>query len=1081
MAGRIIPSWMRNVRMNEEIIETRSGADAAADIRHQDRNIDGRAQPRLRQLENTIRSSLYKAYAKANGKVRPNSAAGMRRHADIESKRAWTAWAQEAHLPYEQRDTALERLRAWRRAVPRPSLIDLSNLGLKTAPPNLPEGVVINVDGNPLSTLNAWRDWASVSGLSETEAAGRHNALQALNQWYDADPRPDVLDLNALGLRSLPADFPPVGRLILASNDLEAMPELPATLRALDISQNRRLTTIGSLPANLEQLHAALSPIERLQQLPDTLAELDLNMHDDQPRLALDLSALPRGLRVLKLSNRVLNEELLRSVARCESLQHLNLAGNGLAELPLVPAGILILDIAANNLKRLPGLPPALVNLNARNNELGQLELTDAAFPMLEDLDASENALRNLPNIPSTIRRLNVRQNMLTRLPDLPDGLEVLAASGNRLSQLPGLPRQLRVLEIASNEIRNLPELPDTLIRLDASNNELDKIMAPLRQIEELNVRRNQLEWLPRIPPSLRKLDASDNNLHDLPPLPRELHELNVSLNGLRQIPELPADLRVLNISDNLLETLPSLPEGLIELDARNTSITQLNGPLPSGLRICDISLNNFTELPPIPDTVHTLIVNRNNLSGLPRLPDGLLHLEARSNRLVSLENLPDTLRVIDLSRNSLASLPRFNGRPTLLDLQRNLFDTLTLDMDSYGPDCHVNVRGNLFTVHTQDRLILISLMHEDESANLPRITYDLPAPALLRRQIANWYPDDQTRLRAMAHWHDVPDDGSFEAFSGFLERLSETTHFSNAILLADITQWLDRLAMDQELRNSTMVLSAEALGHCDDRITLSFNHMKMLDLAAQINSGAYDERLPEVIALARGWYRMERLELFARRKIEEQTAAHEAWQGDEAATPRPPLPDDVEVYLALQVRLRRLLALPIDDAGMLFENIAALSEEDYTAAAREVIASERDGFVRYLALQWSPWLELLKRLDPENYENAQERIVDQLSSDQYHQSINARLASFEIEEPGGERDIEIQLGRVISDEIREREIVDLTRHLLESRGLVDLLDRPALPDINDATAIPENPHAAHDGQANQPEAQGHPQYPRHP
>jgi hypothetical protein len=43
--------------------------------------------------------------------------------------------------------------------------------------------------------------------LSEEEAAGRHLALRAVDQWIDADPKPAELVLSGLGLRSLPRLF----------------------------------------------------------------------------------------------------------------------------------------------------------------------------------------------------------------------------------------------------------------------------------------------------------------------------------------------------------------------------------------------------------------------------------------------------------------------------------------------------------------------------------------------------------------------------------------------------------------------------------------------------------------------------------------------------------------------------------------------------------------------------------------------------------------------------------------------------------------------------------------------------------
>jgi hypothetical protein len=758
--------------------------------------------------------------------------------------------------------------------------------------------------------------------------------------------------------------------LDIAGNALETVTDLPDTLRTLDISRNPRLTAVANLPANLEQLHAASTPFDELAQLPATLLELDLNTDVDRHRTPLDLSRLPRHLRVLKLSGRLLNATLPDIAALCPDLQHLNLASNGLTEIPRLPHGIRILELQANELRNLAALPRTLVKLNVSSNRLPAMNLNESAFPMLEHLDASGNELIVLDSIPSTVRHLNVGGNSLFRLPTLSNSLETLKAHGNSLTYLPPLlPQRLRVLEIASNGIESLPdELPTTLIKLDVGNNELRTITAALPPLVELNVRANHLKWLPRLPLSLEKLDASDNDLSRLDDLPDGLTELHVNGNRLEQIPPLPATLRVLKIHDNPLENLPALPAGLSELNASNIGLTLLNHRLPRELRICDISLNNFMNFPSIPDAVMTLIVSESNLHSLPPLPDGLLHLDASRNRLTQVQNLPASLQVINFSRNGLQTLPS--------------------DLFSYGRDCQVNLQSNPFNEFALDRLISISLMNEGELERLPTITYDLPNRAMLRGHVAAWYPDTPTRQRAMEHWHDVPDDDSFGAFGNFLEQLRETAQFSNQGLRTDIVKWLDRLATNRELRDATMALSVEALGSCNDRITLSLNRMKMLDLAAQINAGDYDDRLPDMMGLARSWFRLERLEVFARRKIEEQTAAYEEWRARAAAgTSAPPgyrRPDDVEVYLALQVRLRQRLGLFIDDAGMLFEQIANLSSEDYSDAERYVLASEQDDFVRYLTLQWSPWTELLKRLNPDGYEAAEDKILDYLGGADY-------------------------------------------------------------------------------------------------
>jgi E3 ubiquitin-protein ligase SspH2 len=77
-------------------------------------------------------------------------------------------------------------------------------------------------------------------------------------------------------------------------------------------------------------------------------------------------------------------------------------------------------------------------------------------------------------------KRLNLNSLGLTKLPELPEGLETLYCDNNNLTQLPELPEGLKELYCSYNNLTQLPELPEGLKGLDCDNNNL-----PYENLEE--------------------------------------------------------------------------------------------------------------------------------------------------------------------------------------------------------------------------------------------------------------------------------------------------------------------------------------------------------------------------------------------------------------------------------------------------------------------------------------------------------------------------------------------------------------------------------------------------------------------
>ncbi len=363
---------------------------------------------------------------------------------------------------------------------------------------------------------------------------------------------------------------------------------------------------------------------------------------------------------------------------------------------------------------------------------------------------------------------LNVGESGLTTLPDcLPAHITTLVIPDNNLTSLPALPPGLLELSIFSNPLTHLPALPSGLCKLWIFG--------------------NQLTSLPVLPPGLQELSVSDNQLASLPALPSELCKLWAYNNQLTSLPTLPSGLQELSVSDNQLASLPTLPSELYKLWAYNNRLTSLPA-LPSGLKELIVSGNRLTSLPVLPSELKELMVSGNRLTSLPMLPSGLLSLSVYRNQLT---RLPESL--IHLSSETTVNL---EGNP-LSERTLQALREITSAPGYSGPIIRFDMAG----------------------ASAPRETRALHLAA------ADWLvPAREGEPAPADRWHMFGQEDNADAFSLFLDRLSETENFiKDAGFKAQISSWLAQLAEDEALRANTFAMATEATSSCEDRVTFFF------------------------------------------------------------------------------------------------------------------------------------------------------------------------------------------------------------------------------------------------------------------
>ncbi|ECY0155209.1 SPI-2 type III secretion system effector E3 ubiquitin transferase SspH2 [Salmonella enterica subsp. enterica serovar Reading] len=518
---------------------------------------------------------------------------------------------------------------------------------------------------------------------------------------------------------------------------------------------------------------------------------------------------------------------------------------------------------------------------------------------------------------------LNVGESGLTTLPDcLPAHITTLVIPDNNLTSLPALPLELRTLEVSGNQLTSLPVLPPGLLELSIFSNPLTHLPALPSGLCKLWIFGNQLTSLPVLPPGLQELSVSDNQLASLPALPSELCKLWAYNNQLTSLPMLPSGLQELSVSDNQLASLPTLPSELYKLWAYNNRLTSLPA-LPSGLKELIVSGNRLTSLPVLPSELKELMVSGNRLTSLPMLPSGLLSLSVYRNQLT---RLPESL--IHLSSETTVNL---EGNP-LSERTLQALREITSAPGYSGPIIRFDMAG----------------------ASAPRETRALHLAA------ADWLvPAREGEPAPADRWHMFGQEDNADAFSLFLDRLSETENFiKDAGFKAQISSWLAQLAEDEALRANTFAMATEATSSCEDRVTFFLHQMKNVQLVHNAEKGQYDNDLAALVATGREMFRLGKLEQIAREKV--RTLA---------------LVDEIEVWLAYQNKLKKSLGLTSVTSEMRFFDVSGVTVTDLQDAELQVKAAEKSEFREWI-LQWGPLHRVLERKAPERVNALREKQI---------------------------------------------------------------------------------------------------------
>ncbi|EHE2942595.1 E3 ubiquitin--protein ligase [Salmonella enterica] len=405
------------------------------------------------------------------------------------------------------------------------------------------------------------------------------------------------------------------------------------------------------------------------------------------------------------------------------------------------------------------------------------------------------------------------------------------------------------------------------------------------------------------------------------------------------------------------------LNNGNAVLNVGESGLTTLPDCLPAHITTLVIPDNNLTSLPALPPELRTLEVSGNQLTSLPALPSGLKELIVSGNRLTSLPVLPSELKELMVSGNRLTSLPMLPSGLLSLSVYRNQLTRLPESLIHLSSETTVNLEGNPLSERTLQALREITsapgysgpiIRFDMAGASAPRETRALHLAA------ADWLvPAREGEPAPADRWHMFGQEDNADAFSLFLDRLSETENFiKDAGFKAQISSWLAQLAEDEALRANTFAMATEATSSCEDRVTFFLHQMKNVQLVHNAEKGQYDNDLAALVATGREMFRLGKLEQIAREKV--RTLA---------------LVDEIEVWLAYQNKLKKSLGLTSVTSEMRFFDVSGVTVTDLQDAELQVKAAEKSEFREWI-LQWGPLHRVLERKAPERVNALREKQI---------------------------------------------------------------------------------------------------------
>ncbi len=444
--------------------------------------------------------------------------------------------------------------------------------------------------------------------------------------------------------------------------------------------------------------------------------------------------------------------------------------------------------------------------------------------------------------------------------------------------------------------------------------------------------------------------------LHEAPPLQRRVNLFDPSLAALkaqlvlwRQDPTISTTKRAmrqcaselilnclrnqhctLDLTGLQLDSLPDLIWECTSIDELNIESNRLAHLSPqiaklTNLRILNLSENLLTEIPQ----------ELNQLSDLTEL-----HLEG--NQLGSIP--------IELARIYSNCAIYLDGNPIpeeILDLFMQIADTIAAERDHVGPTI-VDLQLT-FSERLNSWISHYHQLHHTKDPSLPNELYI--------GKVSKTNPFYQPIMA-------LPERDRI-TLSNFLEYVKETSDFEKApaATLLTIVRLISGLVQEEAFRLKALEYMEEALGACEDRISLRLGD---IDVLWQLHFLYNPRDTQTVVALLLGAHRMKLLDELVLRKVEEEK-----------------IYDAVELLLYNRMKLKDALNLPLQHVSMIYDT------PEWTRTTEDELNKRRDQIleqttkaesVATILIQSDLWQEKLGREIPREFTKIQERSARNLA-----------------------------------------------------------------------------------------------------
>ncbi|WP_405046673.1 NEL-type E3 ubiquitin ligase domain-containing protein [Pseudomonas sp.] len=415
-----------------------------------------------------------------------------------------------------------------------------------------------------------------------------------------------------------------------------------------------------------------------------------------------------------------------------------------------------------------------------------------------------------------------------------------------------------------------------------------------------------------------------------------QLRRLNLVGNRLNTFPKVISDMRHLRelfLSNNQI----SLTE---ESVARLRTMTRLSGLMLDG--------NPLGRVPDISQMPNLLILALDD-TGIDSWPIGLfakqrarnMFLDLRYNRISQLPTVaPGSGRAELIARTNVSREPQWLSAENL--------EQLKLYIESVGldPERPYPPRGTVESSFWDEGITL-----DEWNARQPI-------------------------------WETVEDEFGSEPFFKELGKLTESADFkgSDTSYKADLTAkvWRMLTAMEEntELREKIFT-EAVASTVCADGGTQFFNAMGVEVLVHEAYSLVNTDLVEtELASLARGKSRLDELGAIARRRVADRLAAGETFRRQEGEVVTGTI-DEVEVHLAYMTDLAERLDLPWQSRGMLFRNMAGVTQKMIEDAYQRILALEEGELLAQRILEQPFWERYLEETYSKEYNDLQNDLKD--------------------------------------------------------------------------------------------------------